>query len=83
MFRDIYSVPPSNAGVEYEFSKSGRMAILGQGRLNPATITETMMYKSYLVRCGDATMDQAIDSDLDDEDEYNLVAKYAQVAMRI
>jgi hAT family C-terminal dimerisation region len=82
MFRDIYSVPASSAGVEREFSKGGRVAIPERARLNPTTITETMMYKSYLVRCGDTAMDEGIDSDLDDEDEHNLVAKHARVAMR-
>ena len=82
MFRDIYSVPASSAGVEREFSKSGRVAIPGRARLNPTTITEAMMYKSYLTRCGDMAMDEVVDPDLDDEDEHNLVGKQTRVGMR-
>jgi hypothetical protein len=82
MFRDIYSVPASSAGVEREFSKSGRVAIPGRGRLNPTTITETMMYKSHLARCSDIAMDEAMDPDLDDEDEHNVVAQQTRVGMR-
>ena len=50
--RDRYSVPASGAGVEREFSKSGRIASWTQSKLNPKMITESMMYKSHLARQG-------------------------------
>jgi len=52
MVRDLYSVPASGAGVEREFSKSGRVASWTRSKLNPETITESMMYKSHLARQG-------------------------------
>ena len=52
MFRDVYAVPASGAGVERQFSKSGRVASWTRLRLDPKTISEAMMYKSYLARQG-------------------------------
>jgi len=52
MVRDVYAVPASGVGVEREFSKSGRVASWTRLRLNPDTITESIMYKSYLARQG-------------------------------
>jgi len=40
----------SRAGVECEFSKSGWVASWTRSRLDPETISEAMMYKSYLAR---------------------------------
>ena len=45
-------VPASSAGMEREFSKSGRVASWTQSRLNSETIGEAMMYKSYLAARG-------------------------------
>jgi len=50
MARDIFAVPATGAGVEREFSKSGRVASWTCASLNPSAITETMVYKSYLTR---------------------------------
>jgi hAT family C-terminal dimerisation region len=49
---DVYAVPASSAGVEWEFSKGGKIAIPSRARLNSDTIEQSMMYKSYLVRTG-------------------------------
>ena len=54
MFRNVYAILASGAGVEREFSKSGRVASWTRSRLDPETIAETMMYKSYLARQGKA-----------------------------
>ena len=50
MARDTFSVPATSAGVEREFSKSGRVATWTRAALNPITITETMIYKNHLAR---------------------------------
>ena len=52
MVKDVYSMPASSAGVEREFSKSGRVASWTRSRLNPETIGEARMYKSYLAARG-------------------------------
>ena len=54
MFRDIGAVPPTGAGVEREFSKSGRVATWTRSRLNAGTISEIMLFKNFLARKGDA-----------------------------
>ena len=53
MFRDIMAVPPTGAGVEREFSKSGRVAIWARSRLNAGTISEIMLFKNFLARKGE------------------------------
>ena len=50
MFRDTFAVPATGAGVEREFSKSGRVASWTRGRLNHTTISETMLYKNMVAR---------------------------------
>ena len=50
MFRDTFAVPATGAGVEREFSKSGRVVTPIKARLNPTTVTESMLVKSMLVR---------------------------------
>jgi hAT family C-terminal dimerisation region len=50
MVRDIFTVTATGAGVEREFSKSGRVATWTRSRLNPKTISETMIVKSYFER---------------------------------
>jgi hypothetical protein len=50
MARDTFAVPATGAGVEQEFSKSGRIATPTRARLRPDTISEMMMYKNYLIR---------------------------------
>ena len=50
MARDVYAVPATGAGVERQFSKSGRVVIWARALLNPDAICETMMYKDYLDR---------------------------------
>ena len=50
MARDVFSVPPSGAGVEREFSIAGRVATWQRNRLHASTITAIMMYKNYLKR---------------------------------
>jgi len=70
MARDVFAVPASGAGVEREFSKGGRVATWTRARLNPDTIQESMMFKSYLARTGKALeeMDPRQEG-LDDDDE--------------
>ena len=52
MFRDIMTVLLTDAGVEREFSKSGRVATWTRSRLNAGTISEIMMFKNFLARKG-------------------------------
>jgi len=54
MVRDIYAVPATGAGVEREFSKSGRVASTTRARLNPVTVEETMHMKDRIRRHGSA-----------------------------
>jgi len=54
MVRDIYAVPATGAGVEREFSKSGRVASTTRARLNPITVEETMRMKDRIRRYGSA-----------------------------
>jgi len=61
MFRDTFAVPATGAGVEREFSKSGRVASWTRARLNHTTVTETMLVKSMLVRHGEALKYQVED----------------------
>jgi hypothetical protein len=49
MVRDTFAVPSTGAGVEREFSKSGRGT---RSRLNVEIISEVMMYKNFLTRRG-------------------------------
>jgi hypothetical protein len=50
MLRDTWAVPALGAGVEREFSKSGKVATWQRARLDHSTITETMLYKDMLRR---------------------------------
>ena len=50
MARDYFAVPATGAGVEREFSKSGRVATSLRSRLSSKTITNIMLYKNYLER---------------------------------
>ena len=52
MSRDTYAVPAIGAGVEREFSKSGKVATYSRSRLNHSTVTEIMMFKNFLSRQG-------------------------------
>ena len=50
MIRDVMAVPATGAGVERQFSKSGRVATSLRARLDPVTVSEIMMYKDHLER---------------------------------
>ena len=50
MARDYLAVPATGAGVEREFSKSGRVATSLRSRLSSNTITDIMLYKNHLAR---------------------------------
>jgi hAT family C-terminal dimerisation region len=52
MARDTYAVPATGAGVEWQFSRSGRFAAWTRSRLKPKTICESMKFKDLLVRTG-------------------------------
>ena len=70
MFRDIMAVPPTGAGVEREFSKSGRVVTWTRSRLNAGTISEIMLFKNFLARKGDAISewdDAAVEVGIADE----------------
>ena len=69
MFRDVYAVPASGAGVEREFSKSGRVASWTRSRLDPETLSEIMLYRSYLARQGKAIEEMEDDADGDVSEE--------------
>ena len=45
MARDVYAVPATGAGVEREFSISGRVITKQRTWLNPSTIRDVMQYK--------------------------------------
>ena len=79
MVRDVYAVPASRAGVEREFSQAGRVATWTRARLNPETITQSMMYKSYLSRIGkpmeEPTVDSFLDEDSSDESHLNQLSR--------
>ena len=53
MARDTYAVPATGAGVERQFSKSGRVVTWTRALLKPDTVCEIMRYKDYLSRTGD------------------------------
>ncbi|TMC16303.1 MAG: hAT transposon family protein [Chloroflexi bacterium] len=50
MVRDTLAVPATGAGVERQFSRSGRVITSLRHRLNPETVYEIMMYKNHLAR---------------------------------
>ena len=52
MVHDTLAIPATGAGVEREFSKSGKVATYAWSRLNHQTVTEIMMFKNFLVRQG-------------------------------
>ena len=52
MARDVYAVPATGAGVEREFSISGRVITKQRNRLNPSTIRDVMQYKRWVARHG-------------------------------
>jgi len=68
MFRDVYAAPASGAGVEREFSKGGRVASWTRSRLDPETVSEIMLYKSYLARQGKAMEEMEDDVGISDAD---------------
>jgi len=69
MVRDTLSVPATGAGVEREFSKSGKVATWARSRLNTGTISEIMMFKNFLARKGDELRNWE-DSDLGIAEEH-------------
>jgi hypothetical protein len=50
MVRDTLAVPATGAGVERQFSYSGRIMTSLRRRLSPETVYEIMMYKNHLAR---------------------------------
>jgi hAT family C-terminal dimerisation region len=50
MVRDTMAVPATGAGVERQFSHSGRIVTPLRNRLTPVTVKEVMMYKCHLER---------------------------------
>jgi hypothetical protein len=52
MARDTFAVPATGAGVERQFSKSGRIDTWARNRMNPGTVCESMKFNDYLRRSG-------------------------------
>ena len=52
MARDVLAIPATGAGVEGEFSISGRVVTKQRNRLSPATIRDLMQYKRWVVNHG-------------------------------
>lgn len=52
MVRDTFAVPATGAGVERQFSKSGRIDTWARNRMNPGTVCESMKFNDYLRRSG-------------------------------
>ena len=50
MVRDTLAIPATGAGVERQFSRSGRIMASLRRRLSPETVYEIMMYKNHLAR---------------------------------
>jgi hAT family C-terminal dimerisation region len=66
MARDVYAVPPSSAGVEREFSISGRVITKQRNRLAPTTIRDLMQTKRWIARKGLSKTDNQ-EEELEDE----------------
>jgi hypothetical protein len=66
MFRNTHAVSATGAGVEREFSKSGRIVRADRNRLNPETVTQSMMYKNMLTRHSQGL--KCVETDSDDEE---------------
>src|SRR5579859_4930468 len=54
---DVYAVPATGAGVEREFSISGRVITKQCNRLSPSTIRDLMQYKRWVARYGSIWVD--------------------------
>ena len=52
MARDVLAVPATGAGVEREFSISGRVVTKQRNRLSPTTIRDIMQYKRWVAKYG-------------------------------
>src|SRR5437762_12202968 len=52
MARDVLAVPATSAGIEREFSISGRVVTKQRNRLSPTTIRDLMQYKRWVARHG-------------------------------
>src|SRR5579859_4554158 len=57
MARNVYAVPATGAGVEREFSISGRVITKQRNRLSPSTIRDLMQYKRWVARHGSIWVD--------------------------
>ena len=85
MARDVLAVPATGAGVEREFSISGRVVTKQRNRLSPTTIRDLMQYKRWVVDHGivipveesrgvfseteDDEMDYEVESDFFDDED--------------
>jgi len=66
MVRDILAVPATGAGVERQFSKSGKVETKLRARIDPVTTCESMMYKDMLVRKNRALIMTPADTSVED-----------------
>jgi hAT family C-terminal dimerisation region len=71
---DVMAVPATGAGVEREFSISGRVVTKQRNRLSPTTIQDIMQYKHWVVRHGIVIPEeesQGIFSEMEDDEMAN------------
>jgi hAT family C-terminal dimerisation region len=66
MFRDTMAVPATGAGVERQFSQSGRVATRRRPNLSDAALEEAMLVKSYLAYAQSAAVNDVEGETQDD-----------------
>ena len=87
MARDVFAVPATGAGVEREFSISGRVITKHRNRLSPKTIRDLMQYKRWVARQADVLEDgkckevpMAIDSGATEADKTDCTERERELA---
>lgn len=68
MARDVMAVPATGAGVEREFSISGRVVTKQRNRLKPSTIRDLMQYKRWVVNHGITFTSADDETDIEEEE---------------
>src|SRR5579859_2224430 len=71
MARDVMAVPATGAGVEREFSISGRVVTKQRNSLKPSTICDLMQYKRWVVKHGITFPVPEEEMDIEDEGTEN------------
>src|SRR5437667_4425574 len=82
MARDIMAVPATGAGVEREFSISGRVVTKQRNRLSPKTICDIMQYKRWVAKHGIVIAEEeslgAFSETEDDEMDYEAEDEFTE-----